>query len=65
MHSHKRKGTNMDNYKGWKIIYRPIGGQHWRAEQYGIGMCANSVEALKRMIDIRVKEAQERYGAQW
>ena len=55
----------MDNYKGWKIIYRPIGGQHWRAEQYGVGMCANSVDLLKRMIDMRVKEAQERYGAQW
>ena len=52
-------------YKGWKIYYYPVGGQHWRAEQYGVGMCANSEEALKRMIDIRVKEAQERYGAQW
>ena len=52
-------------YKGWRIFYKPVGSQHWRAEQYGIGMCANSVEALKRMIDVRVKEAQERQGAKW
>ena len=59
-HSHKRKGTNMDNYKGWKIIYRPIGGQHWRAEQYGVGMCANSVDLLKRMIDRRIAEGRDK-----
>ena len=54
-----------EEYRGWKIYYYPTGSQHWKAEQYGVEMCANSVEALKRMIDMRVKEAQERYGAKW
>lgn len=57
--------VNVDTYKGWKIYYCPVGSQHWRAKQYGVGMCANSVEGLKRMIDIRVREAREQQGAKW
>ena len=56
------KAINGIWYRGWTIFYKPVGGQHWRAEQCGVGMCANSVEALKRMIDLRQKEAQERQG---
>jgi hypothetical protein len=54
-----------EEYRGWKIYYYPVGSQHWRAEQYGVGMCANSEGALKRMIDVRQKEVQERQGAKW
>lgn len=46
-------------YRGWTIKYWPVGGQHWRAEQAGVGMCANSPEALKRMIDLRIYERQQ------
>ena len=57
--------VNVETYKGWKIYYYPVGSQHWRAKQYGVVMCANSVEGLKRMIDIRVREARGQQGVKW
>ena len=57
--------VNVETYKGWKIYYYPVGSQHWRAKQYGVAMCANSVEGLKRMIDIRVREARGQQGVKW
>ena len=43
-------------YWGWKITYRDlrlVTGK-WRAERFGVGMCAGSAESLKRMIDLKV-----------
>ncbi len=42
------------DYRGWEIFYFPRGAQHWRAEQHGVGMCASSKDALKRMIDAKM-----------
>jgi hypothetical protein len=45
-------------YKGWTITFnenRPVTGT-WRAERFGVGMCASSLESLQHMIDIRVRE---------
>lgn len=53
--------TNHGSYKGWSIDYdvrRPVTGT-WRAERYGIGMCAGTKEALYRMIDTKVAFAPE------
>ena len=49
-----------EEYRGWKIYYYPTGSQHWKAEQYGVGMCANSVDLLKRMIDRRIAEGRDK-----
>ncbi len=53
------------NYRGWEIFYFPVGGQHWRATQYGVGMCANNPEMLKRMIDRRIEDRNTRDGRMW
>lgn len=50
----------MNTYKGWTVTYsdkRPVTGI-WRAERFGVGMCAGSLEALQRMIDTRIAEAR-------
>jgi len=50
----------MSEYRGWRISYepsRPITGQ-WRAVRHGVGMCHNSEEAIKRMIDQKVLDAR-------
>lgn len=42
-------------YKGWKLSFsstRPITGQ-WRAERFGVCMCASTRGALVNMIDTR------------
>ena len=47
---------------GWSITYsaaRPVTGQ-WRAARFGVGMCANSREALIRMIDVNNAERRNR-----
>ena len=49
-----------DAYRGWAISYsaaRPVTGQ-WRAERFGVGMCAGTRDALIRMIDTRADEVQ-------
>ncbi len=45
-------------YRGWTVTTsptRPVTGT-WRAERHGVGMCAGTYEALKRMIDTRIEE---------
>ena len=54
----------MTEYRGWTITYsaaRPVTGL-WRAEQFGVGMCAGTEAALKRMIDVKVTERQAEYA---
>lgn len=46
------------DYRGWIITFsenRPITGQ-WRAERFGVGLCNNSLESVKRMIDKKKEE---------
>ena len=46
------------NYKGWCITYneaRPVIGR-WKAERYGVSICAGKEEVLKDMIDQRIKD---------
>lgn len=45
----------MQNYKGWKIKYLPIGSNYYKAIKFGVELCANSEELLCRMIDLRVE----------
>lgn len=45
-------------YRGWRITYdplRPVTGT-WRAARYGVGMCNNSEESIRRMVDTKVEE---------
>lgn len=54
---------NREEYKGWVITYNPslpVTGK-WRAEQFGVGMCAGTKEAIKRMIDAKVLERQNEW----
>jgi len=46
-------------YRGWTIKYWPVGAQHWKAERHGVGMCAQSQAAIKRMIDIKISEVRD------
>lgn len=48
----------MKHYNGWTYDFdpgRPVTGQ-WRATRYGVGLCTNSEDALKRMIDVKNSE---------
>ena len=53
-------GVNVKNgqrYKGWMVSFssiRPITGR-WRAERFGVGMCAGTSQQLQRMIDLKVQ----------
>lgn len=41
------------SYRGWKITFdsnRPVTGL-WRAEKAGVGVCHNSYEAVKHLVD--------------
>jgi hypothetical protein len=49
-------------YKGWTITYsgaRAVTGS-WRADRFGVGVCASTKAALLRMIDIKNYERLER-----
>jgi hypothetical protein len=49
-------------YKGWAVTYiahRPVTGT-WRAERFGVGMCASTSDAIKRMIDARAREENDK-----
>lgn len=49
-------------YRGYEITFnrdRPATGR-WRGERFGVGMCAGTEEALFKMIDTRIAEAQAR-----
>jgi hypothetical protein len=43
----------MNDYKGWRIIYRPVGALHWRAKRFGVSLTASSRAELETMIDNR------------
>ncbi len=45
-----------DSHSGWEIGYGGTGAACWRALRYGVGMRANTREALVRMIDQRVAD---------
>ena len=45
----------MENYKGWKIKYWPVGSQHYKAIKFGVELCANSKELIRQMIDLRAE----------
>lgn len=48
-------------YRGWDVSYkpeRPVTGK-WRAERFGVGMCANTREMIIRMIDRREKDREK------
>lgn len=47
-------------YNGWKIEYRPHDYQLWKAKRFGVGMCANTKESLKQMIDTKILIERER-----
>lgn len=50
------------NYRGYAITFNrnaPVTGQ-WRGVRFGVGLCAGTKEALIRMIDTRISEAQNR-----
>lgn len=54
-------GMNDYHYRGWRISYngsRPATGT-WRAERFGVGMCNNSEESIKRMVDTKVDEERQ------
>lgn len=43
--------------QGWHITYdrdRPVTGV-WRAERFGVGMCAGNQEAIVRMVETKEK----------
>jgi hypothetical protein len=45
-------------YRGWTYGYdagAPVTGR-WRATRHGVGVCASTEEALKRLIDFKVAE---------
>lgn len=47
-------------YRGYTITFdrfAPVTGQ-WRGVRFGVGLCNNSLESVKRMIDVRIYEAQ-------
>lgn len=51
----------MKFYRGYKITHDPrlpVTGT-WRAERFGVGMCNNSEESIKRMVDAKVAEAAQ------
>ena len=45
-------------YRGWRITYDPLRQVTgtWRADRYGVGMCNNSEEFIRRMVDTKVEE---------
>ena len=52
----------MKQYRGWNYDFsqnRPVTGA-WRATRHGVGICNNSEESLRRMIDTKVTEEQQR-----
>lgn len=51
-----------DFYRGYTITHNvnaPVTGRY-RGVRFGVGLGADSWEALKRMIDVRIHEAQNR-----
>jgi len=47
-----------ERYKGWLVSFShnaPVTGK-WRAERFGVGMCAGTAEQLQRMIDVKTEE---------
>jgi hypothetical protein len=47
-------------YRGWGCGFdpeRPVTGR-WQAIRHGVSICAGTREALERMIDFKVAEAQ-------
>lgn len=55
----------MAYYRGWEISFNdslPVTGK-WRAERFGVGMCAGTEAAILRMIDTKTAEEKtERDG---
>ncbi len=50
------------SYNGWKISYgsfAPVTGR-WAAARFGVGLCAGTDDALKRMIDRKNAETRFR-----
>lgn len=48
------------HYRGWNYDFnsnRPVTGT-WHANRFGVGMSANSEEALRGMIDAKIEEQQ-------
>lgn len=48
----------MTAYRGWRISVnpnRPVTGTHV-AERFGVTMCADNMELLRRMIDHRLRD---------
>jgi hypothetical protein len=46
------------NYRGWKLSYsasRPVTGT-WVAASFGVELSASSEDAIKRMVDQRIKD---------
>jgi hypothetical protein len=49
-----RIGPSMSHYRGWTLDFnpqRPRTGT-WKAQRYGVSMCAASLTALQAMIDL-------------
>ena len=49
-----------NDYRGWFVYFNPtlpVSGQ-WRAVRHGVGMNNNSEAGVKRMIDVKVREAR-------
>ena len=59
------KVMSYEEYRGWKIYYYPTGSQHWKAEQYGVEMCANSKQALENMIDQKIYDRIMQHIHKW
>ena len=54
-----------NHYRGWDIFYSaaaPVTGRH-RAVRHGVTMNANTVEAIKHMIDLRHEDARQAKAA--
>ena len=48
----------IENYRGWTIAFGenlPLTGR-WTTVSFGVVMCAGTEEAIKRMIDTRIRE---------
>lgn len=43
-------------HRGWKIGYGGAGSASWRAVRYGVGVRANTREALVRLIDQKIAD---------
>ena len=54
-------------YRGYAVTFnrtRPVTGQ-WRAERFGVGMCAGSEDALRRMVDQKLADHPTMKPAYW